>query len=109
MLSLEEVAVILCQKIFAGAEFGGKEKAIRDEVPAVFIDRPFMGLRVILMGYSGLEEDKGFTVSIEPSAGFGTYLYLKKIEEIRVDMDDYLYHLFAEALQGNSDIQVLKP
>jgi hypothetical protein len=107
-LSLEEVGDILSQKVFAGARFGGRELDIREEVPAVFIDKSFMGLRVILMGYSGMEESKGFTVSIEPSGDFRQYLHKNKVERARVEMSSYLYYLLTEALQDNSEMQILE-
>lgn len=48
LLSIEEVACVLSKNLFGGLEFGGKDKFIYEEVPALFISSLILGMRVIL-------------------------------------------------------------
>lgn len=47
-LSLEGVAEIISDRFFGGLPFGGKEEYIHEEVSAVFIEYPIMGLLITL-------------------------------------------------------------
>jgi len=100
-LALEEVGEMLSEKIFAGLKFSGKELEIHEEIPAIFIQQPIMGLKVILDGFSGLEEDKHFTLSIMP------WITLDAEQENSIRLDNYLIELFKVSLKEYSDIVII--
>jgi hypothetical protein len=108
-LDLEEVGKILSKKVFGGLPFTGKEKCIHEEIPAIYIDCSFMGMLVILDGYSGFGENKNFTLYIEPYGEFSRFLYSNKIETERVNLDVYLYYLLKQGLQDHPEIQIIEP
>ncbi len=101
-LSLEKVGTILSQKLFGGLEFGGKELEIHEEVPAIFLDEPILGLKVVLDGYSGFEGENHFTLSISP------WIPLPDIERMEVRIDDYLVEILKSQLDGTDSIKVLE-
>lgn len=105
--SLEELAEILSERVFSGIKFGGKEKAIHEEIPAVFIQKPFFGMLVILEGYSGL--DNWFVLSVQPYGEFNRYLSTNKIKKERVDLDFYLYHLLKHVLIDVPKVKIMEP
>ena len=47
-LPIEKVGDILGEQIFGGLKFGGKDRRIYDEVPAIFIENGLLGFSVIL-------------------------------------------------------------
>jgi hypothetical protein len=100
-LKLEEVGVILSEKIFAGLKFSGKELEIHEEVPAIFIQEPVMGLKVVLDGFSGLEQDKYFTLSIEPWISFD------EAESKTIRLNNYLIELLKVSLKDIKGIVVM--
>ena len=100
-LSLEEVAELFSGKIFGGLAFGGKDLEIYEEVPAVFLDMPILGLRVVLSGYSGFEEDQNYTLSVSPWFNFDYAM------QVDVRIDSYLTCLFNEVLKDMEDVKVL--
>jgi hypothetical protein len=108
-LPLEALGELLSEKVFAGAKFGGKERAIHEEIPAIFIQNPFMGMLIVLDGYSGLGDDKWFTIHFQTWGDFGRYLRTNQIEENRVKLDWYLYYLFKEGLQNHPEIVIIEP
>ncbi|WP_437395120.1 hypothetical protein [Flagellimonas lutimaris] len=108
-LSLEELGEILSEKIFAGVKFGGKEKSIHEEIPAIFIEQPIMGLLVILDGYSGFEKGNWFTLHIQQWGEFGRYMYENKLLTSKVRLDFYLYYLMKQRLQEYSEIKIMEP
>ncbi|WP_052324287.1 hypothetical protein [Flavihumibacter sp. ZG627] len=101
-LSLEELAVILSQKLFGGLEFGGKELEIHEEVPAIFLNEPILGLKVVLEGYSGFEDESHFTLSVSP------WITLSDIERIDMRIDDYLVGLLKVQLKDIDSIKILE-
>ncbi len=52
-LSLGELAALLSARLCGGIEFGGRDKSVREEVPAVFTQHQFLGLRLVLYGDNG--------------------------------------------------------
>lgn len=54
--SLEEVARELSRRLFAGVPFGGRDEAVFDEVPAVYIREPILGFFVTLSGHEERHE-----------------------------------------------------
>lgn len=100
-LSLEEVGEILSREVFGGLSFGGKELDIHEEIPAVFIQNSFMGLKVVLDGYSGFGQDEYFTLSVGSSISF------KNVESETVSLDDYLFNLLKIALKDVEALMVI--
>jgi hypothetical protein len=62
-LPIKELGALLSERIFAGISFVGLEEGILDEIPAMRLERDFLGLRVILGGRPGKEG--GYTLEIE--------------------------------------------
>jgi hypothetical protein len=109
-LSLEELADKISSKLFCGLKFSGKEFCIHEEIPAIFIENPFMGLRVILDGYSGLGEEEGFCLYVEPYEDFSTNLISREnIKEYRVLLDDYLYSWLIYVFKDDPEIIIDVP
>lgn len=52
-MPLDELATILSKQVCGGIEFGGKNRGLRDEIPAVVTLEPFLGLRLVLWGDAG--------------------------------------------------------
>jgi len=101
-LSLEEVGKILSDKIFGGLEFGGKDLEIHDEIPAIFIQSPVIGLKIILDGYSGFGDDQSFNLSISP------WISIEHVEREDVRLDNYLFQLLQVELKGVEDIEIFE-
>lgn len=108
-LTLEELGEVLSKNIFGGAIFSGKEKSIHEEIPAIFIEKSFMGTLVILDGYSGFEDDKWFTITIQMWGDFNQYIYSNKIKEEKTPLHWYLYYLIKQGLTGYPEIQIIEP
>lgn len=101
-LSLEEVGQLLTEKVFAGLEFSGKELEIHEEVPAIFIQQPLMGLKVILEGYSGFEKNTQFGLSVAP------WITFDEFDSDTIRLDHYLIELLKISLNDVKDkIKVL--
>jgi len=101
-LTLEEVGEILSRKVFGGLPFEGREKHIHEEIPAIYIASPIIGLRIVLDGYSGFDEDAGFTVEIMP------WIRAKDAPSETVNLDGYLAQILKIQLEGVKDIIVLE-
>ena len=98
--SLEELGQILSDRIFGGLGFGGKELSIHEEIPAIFIQSPILGLEIVLDGYSGYSKGCGYSLSIAPYADAldGNY------RDIRID--SYLFHHLKHKLADLRDVKV---
>lgn len=99
-LSIEHVAEILSERIFGGLKFGGKEEAIYEEVPAIYISS-LLGLRVVLSGYQGHGDDEGYCLSISPT------IKLNELMPSEVQIDLYLVTVLKQALKDYEEIEVL--
>ncbi|KAB0443607.1 hypothetical protein AB1J28_07605 [Lysinibacillus irui] len=93
---INEVARIISDKLFGGLPFGGLEEHIYEDVPAVFIDYPILGLQIVIQGFGGRE---GYTlevcshpINIEPDDS----------DEIEVDITGYVSVL----IEGIEELQV---
>jgi hypothetical protein len=62
-LSLDDVARLLSTRLFGGIPFVGREEYLRDEVPALRLEREVLGLDVVVHGFGG---DEGYTLDVEP-------------------------------------------
>lgn len=104
-LSLEEVAAIISEKLFGGLPFGGKDRHIYEEVPAVLIGTPIMGMRIVLAaGTPG-----HYVLEIQPHGLFRRHLTKNEVPGIRIRFDAYLYHLLKQGLKDIPGIQVPEP
>jgi hypothetical protein len=52
-LNFEELVAVLSGELCGGIPLGGLEESIRDEVPAVFTLKTFLGICVVLYGGDG--------------------------------------------------------
>ncbi|MBN9386289.1 MAG: hypothetical protein J0H74_36355 [Chitinophagaceae bacterium] len=100
-LSIEEVAKILSERLFGGLKFGGKEKEIYEEVPAIFIDPDILGFNIVLQGYPGINEEIGYSLSILPN------IHLDGVTFKDISLDDYLIHLLKVVLKDVKEIIVV--
>jgi hypothetical protein len=100
-LTIEEVGEKLSGKLFGGLKFGGKERAIYDEVPAIFIESNVLSFRIILQGYSGLSENDKFYLTIFPD------FYIEGVEQQQIHLDEYLTEVSKTIFQDDSDINIL--
>ena len=100
--NIEELGKVLTDKIFGGLEFGGRDLNIYDEVTAIFIESPIIGLKIILSGYSGYKKKTGFNLSLLP------YLDFENVSNECVNLDNYLFHLLKTVLKDVEDIEVLE-
>ena len=101
-LTIEEVGNILSEKLFAGFPFGGKEENIYEEIPAIFIRVPILGLRIVLQGKSGIDENSGFALEILPWISFD-----KQVDK-DILLDDYLTQILKLLLKDRDDIIVIE-
>ncbi|GEB30575.1 MULTISPECIES: hypothetical protein [Brevibacillus] len=100
-LEIEEVGNVISKEILGGLKFGGKEKRIYDEVPALFISSPLLGLSVVLQGYKGFGETEGYVLSILPNDN------ICDVEREEFKLDYYLTMLLKSVLKNHDEIEVL--
>ncbi len=97
---IEGLAKIISNKLFGGIPFIGLEEHIYEEVPAIFIDHPILGLQAVIQGFGGKEgytlEVHSHPVNIEPDdtdimyidiAGYVAAL-IEGTEELKVDYEE---------------------
>ena len=101
-LELEVVGKILSKILFGGLEFGGKEEAIHEETPAIYINATILGLAIVLDGYAGMGEETWYNLYIYPVATFRN----KETEECRIG--EYLLLILEEALQEYPEIVLME-
>ena len=92
-LSLENLGSVISDAMFSGLSFGGREKNIYDEVPAIFIDSQPLGLKVVL---SGNDQD-GYRLEVQ------SYFRVKGVTNERVYIDGYLFEFFKAYLELSSE------
>lgn len=71
-LPLTVIARQISDICFAGVDFLGENEGIWDEVPALQLARPVLGLEVILGGSPGI--DKGYTLQVSSKDALGGVL-----------------------------------
>lgn len=108
-LTIEEVGKIIGDKVFSGAIFGGKEKYIYEEVPAIYIDNLMLGFLFVIQGYSGFEGEFGYALSMMPYFSVTDNEKIKDVKKYEVSLDNYLYALLKERLQDHLEIQIIEP
>ena len=106
-LSLEEMAEIISNELFGGRPFGGKERSIWEEIPAVFIDVPILGFLVILgHGNNNGKPGNCFVLSLNQWGDFDRYCYRNNISQRRIYLDSYLYHLLKFGLRNYPEVEI---
>ncbi|PWV56387.1 hypothetical protein [Chitinophaga sp. S165] len=89
-LSLEELAEIISKQLFGGIPFGGKDRSIWEEIPAVYIETPVLGSLVILgEGNNQGAPSKCYILDVSPWENFHRYIYRNKISHRRFIQDNY--------------------
>lgn len=101
-LEIEELGEIISKHLFGGLKFGGKELEIYDEVPAITIMDDILGVRIILDGYSGFEENTNFFLSILPSN------FDIENNGSSIDVSNYIYTLLEYYFKDKDDIKLIK-
>lgn len=106
--SLEELAIIISTNVFGGVPFGGIEKCIYEEIPAVFINVPILGMFITLEGYSGIDEG-WFVLSIKTYSEFDLFLDANNLKQNKLNIDTYLYYLLKNSLSNYPEIVIIPP
>ncbi len=92
-LSLENLGSVISDAMFSGLPFGGRDKNIYDEIPAIFIERELLGLKIVLSG----NEDNGYRLEIQ------SYFRPKGVTNESVYLDGYLFEFFKSYLEFSSE------
>jgi hypothetical protein len=101
-LDIEGVAAIISERLFGGAKFVGRERYIYDEVPAIFLEQPILGLRIVLQGFGG---DDGYFLEMRDTRPLGLDLSSDEIRKSVVVLSQYVETL----LEGNPELSVRTP
>lgn len=100
---IEELGIILSEKIFGGIPFEGLEEAIYDEIPAIFFKRRLLGFNFVLQGYDGLDNEIGYILSMIPN------FTVQGVEYFTIQLNNYFFALFKERLKDYPEILVIQP
>ncbi|NPC91687.1 hypothetical protein HOO54_05400 [Bacillus sp. WMMC1349] len=87
---IHEVAKIISDKLFGGLPFGGLDDYIYEEVPAVYINPPILGLEAVIQGFGG---EKGYTLEVHSYPGNPEP---DDSDEVHVDITGYVATLIEE-------------
>lgn len=97
-LSLEDLGRLVSDAMFCGLPFGGKDKHIYDEVPAIFIDNQPLGLKIVLSG----DEQYGYRLEVQ------SYFKQKGVRNERVYIDGFLFEFFKSYLElSDQDVGII--
>ncbi len=107
-LPIEKVGEIIGREVFSGVKFGGLEKCIYEEVPAIYIDNLMLGFLFVIQGYSGFDKDSGFSLDMTPYFSVKKLDEFSEVEKYDVDLNNYLYALLTVRLKKHTEIQVVK-
>jgi hypothetical protein len=102
-LDLNDLGKILSKTIFSNIPFVGEEENIHEHIPAVYLEKEWLGLRVELGGFSGFLDDDGYSIIVKTSYNLkinseGNWLYI----------NSYLFGLFMELLKDYPEIQIIE-
>lgn len=98
-LSIQELGCIISEFFLGGLLLDGLEKNIYEEVPAIFNES--LGLSIVLQGYSGLDNEWGFSFNLIPNFDSG------EMEKDSVDLSSYLKSLFKERMIKHPEIIII--
>lgn len=108
-LSLEELAEIISRQLLGGIPFGGKERSIWEEVPAVYINAPIFGMLIVLGEGRKDDGDKNcFVLETGPWGDFSRYIYDNNVPYEIAPQDDYLYQLLKFGLRDVPEVEILE-
>ena len=102
-LPLLETAKLLSDEVFAGIQFTGLDEGIWDEVPAMRLNRDFLGLRVVVGG--GSDEKRSYTLEIEAFDFPWSKIPEVDSQAAICDLSEYI----REQLKEIKDIEVKSP
>lgn len=102
-LSLEQVGEILSDRLFGGLKFGGKEKYIHEEIPAIFIQQPILGLIIVLDEGPCDGNLNAFDLSVSPIS------FSPEIKTEHYRLDAYLHELLKISLVNHPEIIIVEP
>lgn len=85
--------------------FQGRELAIYEEVPAIFIKDDILGLSIILNGYRGYGKDERYILDIYPRRFTRTF---GKVESKEFDMSEYMERLLEVTFKDDKTLELLK-
>lgn len=109
-LPLDKLAEIISAQLFGGKRFGGKERSIWEEIPAVYIEAPILGLLVVLgEGRNDGGKLNCFVLDVSPWGDVTRYRYHNDIAKKRVRLEGYLYHLLKFGLRRFPEVEILEP
>lgn len=90
-LDIESLGRLISEKLVGGLPFGGLEKYIRDEIPAVYIN-DILGCRLILLGFPG---ELGYNLELAEHH-FPFHFFEEGEMPPTVDMSGNLYYLLKD-------------
>jgi hypothetical protein len=93
-LGLEELGQRIAERLVSTSTFEGKDRFIRDEVPAVYIPN-VLGCMVVLSG----DSSAGYNLNIEPHRYPHDELLARGVTPNEVDLSGLLAHLLVD-LEG---------
>lgn len=99
-LSLEELGHQISEQLFAGVSFGGKELEIHEEVPALMIGIPVLGLKFVLEVYNH-DGCENYLFSVMPWITIEGYEYSEFL------LDNYLCTLLKQVFAGNEIVTII--
>ena len=98
-LTLEELGDIISNKIFAGAQFGGKDQHIYEEIPAVFI--MLFGWQLILQqGDTDSNKVTNYVLDLFQFSPVPNY-------DNKIHLNSYMEYIFIEKLKDIPEIEVI--
>jgi hypothetical protein len=79
-----------------------KSNLTLEEVGEILSKKLFGGLRIVLDGYSGFDENSGFSLEVSP------WVRPKDGHSGEVNLDGYLVEILKIQLEGTQDITILE-
>ena len=93
-LTLQELGAIMSERVFGGIPFVGLTEYIRDEVPAIYTEKRYLGTRFILMG---TPDDEGYFLQAETLSVLTKGLTPEQLQENLVDVTEVIVALLSRA------------
>lgn len=90
--NLEDAASGLSRALLGGIPFGGLDRFVRDEVPALVCSVPVLGLSIVISGYGGRE---GYGLELDSRPGTRSEFRVACAED-EVDLSGYVAALISE-------------
>jgi hypothetical protein len=98
-LELEEVGKIVSHRVLGGIPFVAGGHSIRDEIPAIYTETEFLGMKSVLMGEP---DEEGYYLTMD-TRGLLATMSAEEIRKSRVNISS----LVARLLEGVKDVTVV--